>query len=109
MICDVYCRGCGESFHSTNDKFDRELDPDGEHMTADMFVLKEPYVSYGWSDFPKDSWYTGNSLCCPSCETPYPDSEGRVKTVVKSVTCKVCWKEYVHPGSLKRHVEKEHS
>jgi hypothetical protein len=91
-VFDVICRSCRGVYHETNERdgwiesgngekirnpFVSKFDPKAI-ANASMFRLKEPFVSYGWTDFPKDPSLTGDSLECPECGAPYPDGAGRV-------------------------------
>ncbi len=73
---DVFCRYCGESYHATNELFDGR-----RAATGDMFVLKEPYLSAAWSDFPKDDAVEFGGLTCPGCGAEYSDEDGEVVLV----------------------------
>lgn len=94
MPLDVVCRQCRGIFHETNDE-DGYYSPAGEgaqirnpfvekynpdRPNAAMFRLKEPYTSYGWTDFPKDPAICGDALVCPACDCPYNDASGRIET-----------------------------
>lgn len=90
-VFDVVCRSCRGIFHETNDKdgwietseWKRIRDPfvskfNPKAPNASMFRLKEQYVSWGWTDFPKDPSLSGDALECPACGAPYTDGEGKV-------------------------------
>ena len=93
-VFDVVCRSCNGVYHETNDQ-DGWIELDDCRKIRDPFVgkfypkaianasmfrLKEPYVGYGWTDFPKDPSLTGDALECPQCGSPYPDGAGHVLT-----------------------------
>lgn len=59
---NVICPQCGQSFHSTTDKYD----PDRFANPA-MIQLKEPYRSWGWEELPKDPSAGYGILVCPDC------------------------------------------
>lgn len=95
MPLDVICRGCGGKFHETNDSngWIKTMDGTGQvqdprvrafdparAVNASMFRLKDFYARQAWADFPKDPAYTGDTIECPACGTPYPDQNGRVLT-----------------------------
>lgn len=90
-VFDVVCRSCRGIFHETNDKDEWMDGPEGKKIrnpfiskfnpkapNASMFRLKEQYVSWGWTDFPKDPSLTGDALECPACGAPYADGDGKV-------------------------------
>jgi len=91
-VFDVVCRSCRGIFHETNEKdgwidasewkkirdpFVSKFNPKAI-ANASMFQLKEQYVSWGWTDFPKDPSLSGDALECPACGAPYPDGAGKV-------------------------------
>ena len=115
---DVFCAGCGKSFHSTTDKYN----PD-KAATGDMCELKEPWKGYGWAIYGDGETAldinAGQRASVPSALMECPGCcalmapQGRLKvsdyTKQEPLVCEKCGKEYVDSpkgrGWFKKHVE----
>ncbi|HBA73466.1 MAG TPA: hypothetical protein DCZ63_15125 [Geobacter sp.] len=65
-MADVICPNCNERFHSTTDRYNPDLPPNGS-----MFRLKQQYVENGWSSFIEDESTIQDNLICPECGGSY--------------------------------------
>ena len=61
-VFDVICPGCGQSYHTTTDQYDPEID-----ANPAMLELKPRYVSYGWESLPSDPTMGYGCIECPDC------------------------------------------
>jgi len=59
---DVLCPGCGQSYHSTTEHYNPDID-----ANPAMLTLKEPYKSWGWTQMTNDPGMGYGCLECPDC------------------------------------------
>ncbi len=68
MKYDIICPGCNQAYHETTDSYDPNRPPN-----PTMCRLKEPYLSWGWEDLPRDDGAGAGSLECPGCGCLYAE------------------------------------
>ena len=74
---DVLCPGCGQSYHSTTEHYNPNID-----ANPSMITLKEPYKSWGWAQITSDPGMGYGCLECPDCGSPLaPSGILRIKDV----------------------------
>jgi len=99
----VICPGCTGVYHECNERYDPDIPANGT-----MFRLREPWKSYGWTDFPKDEHVCFGGLVCPHCDTPYTDSAGKVTLEERpeegDFICPVCKRGFKSAFALSGHM-----
>lgn len=74
---DVQCPSCGQSYHSTTEHYNPDID-----ANPSMLELKEPYKSWGWTQFGNDPGMGYGCLECPDCGAALsPSGTLRIKNV----------------------------